>query len=146
MYIKFPSKTFILDVIKYCDHPRLYKNISRRWDLQLEVRLIRGETSDWRLALVMEMGPLIGGETSDQKWDHQLEVRTLIIGETNWRLDLQLEMRPLIWGRPLFRGGTSISRWDLHSKKTYQLQLEVISLLACKEVGCIFICSDVYCM
>ena len=75
---------FILDVIKYCDHPRWYEKIppgggtsNWRWDLQLEVTPpIRGDTSNWRWHLQSEVGPPIGGEIS------------------NWRSHLQLEVPP----------------------------------------------------
>ena len=48
-----------------------------------------------------------------------------------WWCNLQSEMGPPIWGdiwskmRPPIGDGTSIWRWDLHSKKTYQLQFEL---------------------
>ena len=77
----------ILDVIKYCDHPRWYKKIppgggtsNWRWDLQLEV------------TPPIRVGPLIGGVTSDWRWDLQLEVTS-----------------PIRVG-PLIRGGTSNQR------------------------------------
>ena len=68
----------VLDVIKYCDHPRWYKNTTRRWDLQSELGPpIRGETSNWRWDLQsevtpsrLEVGPLKlqnGYPTSDQR-------------------------------------------------------------------------------
>ena len=64
--------------------------------------------------------PPIGGGTSNWRWD------------SAWRWDLHLEVTPPI--------GAETSKWRS------QLQLEVISLLACKEVGYIFIFSDIYCM
>ena len=90
------GSTVILDVIKYCDHPRWYEKIppgggtsNQRWDLQLEVGPpigagppIRGETSNWRWDLQnskMDVPPLI-------RWDLQLEVPSTIRGLTfNWR-------------------------------------------------------------
>ena len=49
----------ILDVIKYCDHPRWYKKY-----LQEVGPLIGGEIPNWRchLQLEVEVGPPIGGE------------------------------------------------------------------------------------
>ena len=46
--------TVILDVIKYCDYPRWYEKIPPG-----------GGTSDWRCHLQSEVGPLIGGDTSN---------------------------------------------------------------------------------
>ena len=94
---EFCMNIFILDVIKYCDHPRWYEKIppgggtsNQRWDLQLEVR-----------------SP-IGGDTSNQRWHLQLEVGPPIGGEiSNWRWDLQLKVTPPIGGGTLIRGGTS---------------------------------------
>ena len=59
---------FILDVIKYCDHPRWYEKIPPG-----------GGISDWRWHLQLEVGPLIGGEISNWRWHLQ------------WRWDLWLE-------------------------------------------------------
>ena len=67
----------------------VWKNTSRRRDLWLEV------------------GPPIGGGTSNQRCHLQSEVRSPIGGETsNWRWDLQ------------FGGVTSNWRWDLQSEVT----------------------------
>ena len=115
---------FILDVIKYCDHPRWCEKIppgggtsDRRWDLQSEVTsLIRGDTSDWRWDLQLErdlwleVGPPIGGDTSDWRWDLQLEVTPLIRDVTSdWRWHLWLEVSPSIGGE------TSDQRWLMHA-------------------------------
>ena len=147
----------ILDVIMYCDHLRWYEiylevrppfggGISyQRWDLRSEVWLpnrgctpICSRTSNWMWDLISEVvppirgGPTIGSETSDWRWT------------SNQRQDFSLELGPLIRGVPTIRdvpestGETSNQRWDLHlevrlcSKETYQLQLEVLSLLSCK--------------
>ena len=78
----------ILDVIKYCDHPRWHEKIppgdgtsDRRWDLQLEVgSQIGGLTSDQRWDLQLEVSPPIRGETSNLRWHHQSEVGPPIRG------------------------------------------------------------------
>ena len=104
----------ILDVIKYCDHPRWYEKIPPgggtsdwRWGPP-----IGGDTSNWRWDLHSEVtpligvGPLIGGEASNQRWDLQSEVTPPIGGETsNQRWDL-LEVGPLIGGGLCMLGHT----------------------------------------
>ena len=62
----------------------------------------------------IEVSPLIGGDTSNQRWDLQLEVTPSIRGgapiggdTSNQRCNLQLEVSPLIGG------DTSNWRWDL---------------------------------
>ena len=72
-------------------------------------------TPDGTKKYLQEVGPLIGGGTSNQS------------GTSNWRCHLWLEVRPLIGGetsdqrchlwsemRPLIRGGTSDWRWLMH--------------------------------
>ena len=84
VFKKFASNRcmLILDVIKYCDHPRWYEKIPPG-----------GGTSDWRCHLRLEVGPLIGRVTSDWRWDLQLEVGPPIGGDTSdWRWDLQSEV------------------------------------------------------
>ena len=49
--------SIILDVIKYCDHPRWYEKITPG-----------GVTSDWRWHLWLEVGPPIGGVISNRSW------------------------------------------------------------------------------
>ena len=64
----------ILDVIKYCDHPRWYEKIPPG-----------GGTSNWRWHLWLEVRSPIGGDTSNWRWDLWLEVRSPIGGPTsNW--------------------------------------------------------------
>ena len=104
----------ILDVIKHCEHLRWYEKIPPG-----------GGTSNWRWNLWLELESLIGGGTSNWRWDPQLEV-----GPPKWMSHLQSEVSPPI-------GGPT-------SNQRSHIQLEVISLLDSKEVGCIFICSDIY--
>ena len=92
------------------------KNTSRRWDLQSEVGPpIGGVTSNQRCDFQLEVTPPIRGDTSNWRWDSnqrwhlQLEVGPPIGGVTsNWRWDLWSEVGPLIGG------GTSDWRWLMH--------------------------------
>ena len=80
------SFQIILDVIKYCDHPRWYEKIPPG-----------GGTSNWRWDLQLEVSPPIRGGISNWRWDLQLEVGSPIRGDTsNWRWDLQSEVGPAI--------------------------------------------------
>ena len=134
--------------------------------------LLKGETSDWRWDLCLEVTPPFRGEISYQRWDlcsevtstfrgeAILEVRPPFGGGTSVQMwHLHSEVKPLI-GSGTTRGDTlrwdlfGDMRWHLHLQvrplswdETFkwrsQLQLAVISLLACRGVGCIFICSDI---
>ena len=65
-------------------------------------------TQDGTKKYLQEVGPPIGGGTSDWRRDLQLEVPPLIRGDTsNQRWDLWLEVPPPIGGN------TSNRRWDL---------------------------------
>ena len=74
MFILHLHNCVILDVIKYCDHPRWYEKIPPG-----------GGTSDWRCHLQLEVGPLIGGGTSNWRWHLWLEVSPPIRGGTSNR-------------------------------------------------------------
>ena len=124
--------SIILDVTKYCDHPRWYEKYLQevrppvggetsdwRWDLQLELEIqserrppIGSETTNWRWDLQSELGAPIRGETSNQRWDLQLEVGSPIRRESSnqkWYLQSQV-------GPPIRSGSYN---WSSH------LQLEL---------------------
>ena len=111
----------ILDVIKYCDHPRWYKKISpgggtSNWTchLQLEVGLevsppIRGGTSNWRW--LMHVGPHRGTHVTCRnqlffwkKRDYLLLITSSSHLSTRWNVNLlnllalgQNESLPCSW-------------------------------------------------